>query len=138
MKNDQLAGSGMSVCVKTLDPNIDEAMIKSKVMLDRYPMRVVRYSSLDEISETVDRIDSGVVARGSAKGLLETVTYCDKILDAKRTGSFVCLIQAIVSVVILAVILLSGGFSSFRSVFSVLIQLFWLIPMGIVTRSILK
>ena len=134
----QLAGSGMSVCVKTLDPNIDEAMIKSKVTLDRYPMRVIRYSSLDEISETVDRIDSGVVARGSAKGLLETVTFCDKILDAKRTGSFVCLIQAIVSVVILAVILLSGGFSSFRSVFSVLIQLFWLIPMSIVTRAILK
>lgn len=134
----QLAGSGMSVCVKTLDPNIDEAMIKSKVKLDRYPMRVVRYSSLDEISETVDRIDSGIVARGSAKGLLETVTYCDKILDAKRTGSFVCLIQAIVSVVILAVILLSGGFASFRSIFSVLIQLFWLIPMSIVTRAILK
>ena len=134
----QLAGSGMSVCVKTLDPNIDEEMIKSKVKLDKYPMRVVRYSSLDEISETLDRIDSGVVARGSAKGLLETVTYCEKILDSKRTGSFVCLLQAIVSVVILAVILLSGGFASFRSFFSVLIQLFWMIPMSIVTRAILK
>lgn len=134
----QLAGSGMSVCVKTLDPNIDEGMIKSRVKLDRYPMRVVRYSSLDEVSEVVDRIDSGIVARGSAKGLLETVTYCDKILDAKRTSSFVCLIQAIVSVVVLAVILLSGGFSSFRSLFSVLIQAFWLIPMWIVSRAFLK
>lgn len=134
----QLAGSGMSVCVKTLDPNIDEEMIKSRVKLDRYPMRVIRYSSLDEVANVVEHSESGIVARGSAKGLLETVTYCDKVLEAKRTSSFICLIQAIVSVVILAVLLLSGRFQSFRSVFSVLLQAFWLIPMGIITKAVLK
>jgi len=134
----QLAGSGMSVCVKTLDPNIDESMIKSRVKLDKYPMRVIRYSSLEEIATVVERSDSGIVARGSSKGLLETVTYCDKVLESKRTNSFVSLIQAIISIVVLAVILLSGNFSSVRSLLSVLLQLFWLIPMGIVTKALLK
>ena len=134
----QLAGSGMSICVKTLDPNIDEQMIRNRVRLDRYPMKVIRYSSLEEVASVAERSDSGIVARGSAKGLLETVTYCDKILDAKRTNSFVCLIQAIISVVVLAVVLLTGGFSSFRSVFSVLIQAFWLIPMTVITKAMLK
>lgn len=134
----QLAGSGMSVCVKTLDPNIDEAMIRARVKLDKYPMRVIRYSSLEEVATVVERSDSGVVARGSSKGLLETVTYCDKVLEAKRTNSFVSLIQAIISIVVLAVILLSGNFSSVRSALSVLLQLFWLIPMGIITKALLK
>ena len=134
----QLAGSGMSVCVKTLDPNIDEEMIKSKVKTDKYPMRVIRYSSLEEVANVAEHSDSGVVARGSSKGLLETVTFCDKVLDAKRTNSFIALLQAIISIVILAVILLSGGFASVRSLLSVLMQLFWLIPMGIVTKAMLK
>ena len=134
----RLAVSGMSVCVKTLDPNIDEEMIKSKVKTDKYPMRVIRYSSLEEVANVAEHSDSGVVARGSSKGLLETVTFCDKVLDAKRTNSFIALLQAIISIVILAVILLSDGFSSLRSIFSVLMQLFWLIPMGIVTKAMLK
>lgn len=134
----QLAGSGMSVCVKTLDPNIDEQMIKSKVKTDKYPMRVIRYSSLEEVANVAEHSDSGVVARGSSKGLLETVTFCDKVLDIKRTNSFIALLQAIISIVILAIVLLSNEFSSFRSLLSVLMQLFWLIPMAIVTRSMLK
>ena len=134
----QLAGSGMSVCVKTLDPNIDEEMIKSRVKLDKYPMRVIRYSSLEEVANEVERSESGVVARGSSKGLLETVTYCDKVLETKRTNSFICMLQAIIGIVILAVVLLSGKFGSFRSLYSVLLQAFWLIPMGIVTKALLK
>ena len=134
----QLAVSGMSICIKTLDPNIDEEMIKSRVKLDEYPMRVIRYSSLEEIANEAEHSDSGVVARGSSKGLLETVTYCEKVLEAKRTNSFICLIQAIIGIVILAVILISGNFSSVRSFYSVLLQLFWLIPMGIVTKALLR
>ncbi|MBR0302277.1 MAG: hypothetical protein IJQ80_00340, partial [Clostridia bacterium] len=134
----QLAVSGMSICIKTLDPNIDEDMIKSRVKLDRYPMRVIRYSSLEEIACEAEHSDSGVVARGSSKGLLETVTYCDKVLEAKRTNSFICLLQAIIGIVILAVILLAGKFGSVRSLYSVLLQAFWLIPMGIVTKALLR
>lgn len=134
----QLAGSGMSVCVKTLDPNIDEDMIKSRVKLDKYPMRVIRYSSLEEVAYEAERADSGVVARGSSKGLLETVTYCDKVLETKRTASFVSMLQAIVSIVILAIVLLAGRFPTFRSVYSVLLQVFWLLPIGIITKALLK
>lgn len=134
----QLAGSGMSVCVKTLDPNIDENMIKSKVSLDKYPIRVIRYASLDEIANEVERIDSGIVARGTSKALLRTVTYCDRVLDAKRINSFVCFVSAIVTTIIFAVVLMTGKMSSMRSVYSAICQLFWLIPIAISTKAIVK
>ena len=134
----QLAGSGMSVCVKTLDPNINEDMIKKKVSLDKYPMRVIRYASLDEIASEVERTDSGIVARGTSKPLLQTVTYCDKVLDAKRTNSFIGIFSAIITVGIFAVVLLTGNMPSFRSLYAAVCQLFWLIPMAITTKILVR
>ena len=134
----QLAGCGMSAFIKTLDPNIDEDMIKSRVHLDKYPLRVIRYASFDEVSSEVERSDSGIVARGSSKSLLRTVTYCDKVLEVKRTNSFVSLIAAIVTVVVLAVILMTDNFGSFRSVYSLLCHLFWMIPVLITTKAIVR
>ncbi len=134
----QLAGSGMSVCVKTLDPNIDEEMIKSRVKLDKYPMRVIRYASLDEVANETERSDSGIVARGTSGALLRTVTYCDKVLEVKRTASFIGLLATIITVVILAVVLLTGNMSSVRSVFALLNHLFWLIPVAITTKLLVR
>ena len=134
----QLAGSGMSVCVKTLDPNIDEEMIKSRVKLDKYPMRVIRYASLDEVANETERSDSGIVARGSSGALLRTVTYCDKVLEVKRTTSFIGLLATIITVVILAVVLLTGNMTSVRSVFTLLNHLFWMIPVAITTKMLVR
>lgn len=134
----QLAGSGMSVCVKTLDPNIDEEMIKHRVKIDKYPMRVIRYASLDEVACETERSDSGIVARGSAGALLRTVTYCDKVLEVKRTTSFIGLLATIITVIILAVVLLTGNIGSVRSVFALVNHLFWLIPMAITTKALVR
>lgn len=134
----QLAGSGMSVCVKTLDPNIDEEMIKSRVKLDKYPMRVIRYASLEEVASETERSDSGIVARGSSGALLKTVTYCDKVLEVKRTTSFIGLLATIITVVVLAVVLLTGNSASLRSVFALLNHLFWLIPVALATKMLIR
>lgn len=134
----QLAGSGMSVCVKTLDPNIDEEMIKQRVKIDKYPMRVIRYASLDEVASETERSDSGIVARGSAGSLLRTVTYCDKVLEVKRTTSFIGLLATIITVIILAVVLLTGNMVHVRSVFALVNHLFWLIPMAITAKALVR
>ena len=134
----QLAGCGMSAFIRTLDPNIDEKMIKSRVRLDRYPLHVIRYSSFEEASSVAERSDSGIVARGSSKSLLRTVTYCDKVLEVKRTNSFISLIAAIITIVVLAVVLMTDNFGSFRSVYSVLCHLFWMIPVLITTKAIVR
>ena len=101
-------------------------------------MRVIRYASLDEIASEVERTDSGIVARGTSKSLLQTVTYCDKVLDAKRTNSFIGIFSAIITVGIFAVVLLTGNMPSFRSLYAAVCQLFWLIPMAITTKILVR
>ncbi len=134
----QLAGSGLSVCVRTFDPNIDEDMIRSKLALDKYPMRVVRGADFADASAEVPRADSGIVARGTPKALLKAVTYCDRVLDVKKSGSFISLIAAVISVMILALVLITGKSGYFASLYVVLIQLFWLIPVMLTAKTSLR
>lgn len=134
----QLAGSGLSVCVRTFDPNIDEDMIRSKLSLDKYPMRVVREADFADASAEVPRADSGIVARGTPKALLKAVTYCDRVLDVKKSGSFISLIAAVISVLILALVLITGKSGHFASLYVALIQLFWMIPVMLTAKTSLR
>lgn len=134
----QLAGSGLSVCVRTFDPNIDEDMIRSKLSLDKYPMRVVRGADFADASAEVPRADSGIVARGTPKALLKAVTYCDRVLDVKKSGSFISLIAAVISVLILALVLITGKSGHFASLYVALIQLFWMIPVMLTAKTSLR
>lgn len=135
----QLTGSGMCVCVKTFDPNIDEEMILSQLPQNNYAMRVIKYKNTEEITKYSQHAEGGIVSRGNTKALLHTVAKCDKILSAQKAGFAIGVIAAILNAVIVAVVLMSGIFAtSMFSVYTVLCQIFWLIPVVITTKLIVR
>ena len=135
----ELTGSGMCVCVKTFDPNIDEEMIYRQLTSSaQYSMRVIKYKSTDEISKYARRAEGGIVSRGNTKALLHTVSSCDKILSAQKTGYIIGVLSAIFGAAVVGVMLISGSFSSLYSLYIVLCQLLWLIPAAITARLIVK
>ncbi len=134
----QLTGSGMCVCVKTFDPNIDEEMILRQLPQNNYAMRVIKYKNTEEITKYSQRAEGGIVSRDNTKALLHTVSSCDKILSAQKTGFVIGVISAILNAVIMAVVLMAGSFGSMFSLYIVLCQLFWLIPVVITTKMIVR
>ena len=134
----QLTVSGMCVCVKTFDPNIDEEMICRQIAGGKYSMRVIKYKNTEEITKYSRRAEGGIVSRDNTKSLLHTVSYCDKILSAKKTGFVISVLAAILNAVIMAVVLMSGSFGSLYSVYIALCQIFWLIPVVITTKLIVR
>ncbi|MBE6587814.1 MAG: hypothetical protein E7647_05305 [Ruminococcaceae bacterium] len=135
----QLTGSGMCVCVKTFDPNIDEDMILRQLPQNSYAMRVIKYKNTEEITKYSQHAEGGIVSRGNTKALLHTVASCDKILSAQKAGFAIGVISAILNAVIVAVVLMSGMFrENMFSVYTVLCQLFWLIPVVITTKMIVR
>lgn len=134
----QLTGSGMCVCVKTFDPNIDEEMILRQLPHTNYAMRVIKYKNTEEITKYSKHAEGGIVSRDNTKALLHTVSSCDKILSAKKTGFVIGVLSAILNAVIMAVVLMAGSFSSVYSLYIVLCQLFWLIPVVITTKTIVR
>ncbi len=134
----QLTASGMCVCVKTFDPNIDENMIYRHLSSGKYSLRVIKYKNTEEITKYARRAEGGIVSRNSAKSLLNAVSSCDKIISAQKTGFAIGVISAILSVAVMGVTLFAGAFDSMYSVYIALCQLFWLLPAVITTKLIVR
>jgi len=135
----QLTGSGMCVCVKTFDPNIDEDMILRQLPQNRYALRVIKYKNTEEITKYSQRAEGGIVSRDNTKSLLHTVATCDKILSAQKVGFAIGIISAILNAVIVAAVIMSGQDKGVLfSAYSVLLQIIWLLPVYITTKLIVR
>ncbi len=127
----QFTQNGTCVCVKTLDPNIDENMIFSKVKGKKYPLRVIKRRDDDAVLE---RADSGVVTRGTTKSLLQVISFCDMVMNVKRSNTIISIVAAVLTVFIMFVVSISGSVGRIGSWLIVLYQLFWFIP-GLLTAK---
>ena len=135
----QLTGSGMCVCVKTFDPNIDEEMIYRQMRSgSRYSMRVIKYKNTDEITKYAKRAEGGIVSRGTTKALLHTVSSCDRILSAQKTGYIIGVLSSIFGAAIIGTLLIANSFASLFSLYIVLCQALWLIPTMIIAKLIVR
>jgi len=131
----QFANNGTCVCVKTLDPNIDEGMIFSKIKGKKYPLKVVKLYDGDSNRE---RAESGIVTRGSTKSLLQVVSLCDMILSVRRTNMIVSVIAAVVTLAIMLIVAISNNLGALGSWLIVANQLFWTIPAVLVAKLYIK
>ena len=131
----QFARGGTCVCVKTLDPNIDEEMIFSKVRGKKYPLKIVRNT---ENEETVERMNSGIVTRGTTKSLLQVVSYCDMVLSVKNTNLVVSIVSAVVSLAILVIVTMSRNLGALSSWMVAVNHLFWMIPAMLTAKLFIK
>lgn len=133
----QLSDSGMYVCVKTFDPNIDEVLVNRQVS-NSYPLKVIKYKGTEEITKYSERTEGGIVSRGTTKALLQTISCCDKIVGAKKTGYVLSIIAAIVSVLIVCAMVVMGKSDGLYSLYAAVNQLIWLIPVVISTKVIVR
>lgn len=131
----QFTHNGTCVCVKTLDPNIDAEMIFSKVKGRNYPLKVIKNHEGDVDKQ---RVDSGIVTRGTTKSLLQVVSYCDMVLSVKRTNMIISIVSAIVSLAVMLIVSMSGNLSAIGSWLLVVNQLFWMIPAMLTTKLYIK
>ena len=126
--------SGICVGIKTVDPNIDDEMLSSGIKLEKYPVRVLKYSSLESKSTLEDSIDSGVVSKRNAKSLLKTFTLCEKIKHVTKTLLTITSVALVIGVIITAVAAFMSGVSGIYSVYVALFQLVWIIPSYLLAR----
>lgn len=134
----QFSGSGLYVCVRTFDPNIDEAMIAKKAGMKKMPLKILRYSGTDEVGKYEEKVDSGLVTSGSPKSLLQVITYCGKVLHTKKTDIALGVLSVLIGAAILALLLLADSLTVLSSLLIVLYQLIWLIPISIASKVFIR
>ncbi len=133
----RLYKSGICVGIKTVDPNINDEMLSTKIKLSKYPVRVLKYSDITESRRGTDRTDSGIVSKKSAKALLGVFTLCDKTKHITKTNIAVNVITMITGIIICMAVSVIGSVSSIASVYAALFQAFWLIPMYLMAKFML-
>lgn len=126
--------SGICVGIKTMDPNISDEMLGTKIKIAKYPVKVLKYSSVLESKRGVDRTDSGIVSKKSSKALLKVFTLCDKIKHVMKTNIAVNIIAALMGLVICTVTAVIGNVMAVPSFYVVLFQLFWMVPIYLLSK----
>ncbi|MBQ7922396.1 MAG: hypothetical protein IJ325_07455 [Clostridia bacterium] len=125
----QFRTNGLYVCVRTFDPNIDERMIARKVHMKNMPLKVIRYASMDEVGAYEEKVDSGLVTCGSPKSLLQVISYCDKVLHTRKTNIALNILAVIIGAAVMTLLVLADSIGLMSSVFIILYQLLWIVPM---------
>ncbi|MBE6636257.1 MAG: hypothetical protein E7618_00455 [Ruminococcaceae bacterium] len=129
--------SGICVGIKTVDPNINDEMLSTRIRLSKYPVRVLKYSDVADTRRHNDRTDSGIVSKKSAKALLRTFTLCDKVKHVTKTNLMVNSITMIAGLVIALAVAFIGTVSGVYSVYVALFQLFWALVIYLLSKFML-
>lgn len=130
----KLYKAGICIGIKTFDPNIDDKLLGSKVNIAKYPVRILRCSSLEEKTIPQDEADSGIVSKGGPRNLLNTFVLCAKVLYANRTNVTVKIMSVLFSVLLMAFLLVFGKVTAIPSIYVVLYQIFWMIPVYLISK----
>ncbi len=133
----RLYKSGICVGIKTVDPNINDEMLGTKIKLTKYPVRVLKYSDVSESRRGSDRTDSGIVSKKSAKALLRIFTLCDKIKHVTKANIAVNIITMITGCIICGAVAILGNPAGVTSLYMALFQLFWIIPLYLMSKFML-
>ncbi len=129
--------SGICVGIKTVDPNINDEMLSTRIRLTKYPVRVLKYDDLNDRSRGSDRTDSGIVSKKSVKALLRAFTLCDKTKHVTKTNLMIAALSIIGGIAITGAVAFLGSIAAISSVYVALYQLFWLASVYLISRFLL-
>ena len=130
----RIYSAGMCVAVKSCDPNIDNALLSGKINLSKYPVRIIKCTSVDDMNKTKEESDSGIISTGSVRGILQALSLCDRLTHINRTNAVVKLLSIVLGIFSSALIIGSGVVSGVASLYLAAYQVFWMIPMMLLSK----
>ncbi len=128
----QLAKMGICISVMTLDPNIDSELLSTHIDINKYPVRVIKCASPDDLAET-STDSTYIVSNRSPKALLQTLTVCKKLRSTVRTNLLLSLLSVIIGIMTGVLIILTGNEANINSLYIVIYQIFWILLSHIIT-----
>ena len=131
---DQLYKTGMCIGIKSFDPCIDDTMLTKKLKSDKYPIKVIRSKTVEDIPHEVDRVDSGLVSCRSVKSLLRAITLCGKVNNVVKTSRIIKILSIVLGVFVAGFIFALNGSLSVTSLYLAIYQLIWMIPIFLIAR----
>lgn len=130
-----LADQGICTAVTTADPGLDSALLnKNKLSPDAYPIKIIKPMMPQEEMERVSAHDAGIVSNHDAKGLIKTLIACEKTRNIGKTNLAIKFISMLVATALTVLLTVTGNYDKMLPFYPALYQLFWMIPMYLVSK----
>ncbi len=132
-----LAEMGVCVSIRTNDPGLDSGVLAPNKMDPlQYPVKVVKGDVREEESkaESVSALHASIVSTGSTKEMIKTLLLCDRLRNVRKTNLVLKIVAASLGVAVMALVLFTGRAAEMGSVFPVIYQAFWLLPLLCVSK----
>lgn len=132
---DKLAAAGMTVAIKTFDPNVDLSLLCRTLGIDeKQPIKVIHTHDPLEVYEVKETISSPLVSIGSLKSLTETLHRTEKTRRTINTCSVIAGMSTFIAAIVMGVTLAMTDISTIPAYYISLYQLFWMLPSLAVAR----
>ncbi len=127
---------GVGVSVRTADPCIDNGVLYSnRVDSDSdVSVKVVKGILPEGKTERLSAKTGGIVSFGSVKELIKSFLICNKIANVKKINFVLKTVASILGVAVMVLVLFTGNAATMRSIFPALYQLFWFIPIYVISK----
>ncbi len=130
--------AGLCLGVKTLDPNINNDLINRGVKFRKCPISVLRGNDPEDVLGEVDRVDSGVVCNSTLHNFLKMFSLCDKVRHITKSNVIISVVSVFLSFITVAFLAVTGGITAITSLHAVAFQLFWLLPVCLISFLLMK
>lgn len=131
--------SGICVAISTIDPCIDDDILyKNRLDPERYAIKIIKGSEPEGTLERVSAFDCGIASTGALKGMAKTLMLCDRLSNLVRTNLAMKIVSAVIGAVIVGLVIGAGAMSGFVSIIPAIYQLFWMIPMYLVSKVYIR
>lgn len=130
---------GICVAISSIDPSIDgDLLYKNRLDPERYAIKIIKGNGPEEKTEAISSSKGGVVSTGSLKGLVKTLLVCDKLVSIAKTNLAMKIVSALIGAVVIFFLMLNSVSVNFFTIYPALYQLFWMIPMFLVSKFYIK
>lgn len=135
-----LNDADICVSVRTADPCINNDILLSNLRGKNHKISVVKGSGIGSLPSTSKNIDSGIISLSGIHNFLKTYILCDRLGRTIKVNSIVKAMGTVFGFVIpIALFALNfmnpaGTVHIVNSLFVLLIQLFWLVPIAVISR----
>ena len=128
--------NGTGVGIRSFDPNLNNELIKKITTFKKRDLRIIKLTSVSEVSKTTPAQDGKIVSKGLSMSLIKAIPVCKKILTARKAIKATKILASLGGAVLLG-LLVFGKFSfisahivGYQLGFAVLMMLIslWIMP----------
>ncbi len=132
----RLAEAGVAISLRTADPCLDDGILLYN-HINTAALTSVKTVNGVLPAKTAKKHSAkfgGIVSAGAVKDIIKTFLLCEKITNVKRINFVLKTVAAILGIAIMVLVLFTGNADKLLSIFPVLYQLFWIVPVFIISK----